>query len=222
MVNFIYKQLHHNYHHPNYFAFMVALILLLIVPPFSEIFSLGWVFLDVIFALVILLGAIYTTMSKRELIFSLFLGTIACGLFIFNDGTSNTIGFISAITNLLFFTYLFIKILQFLFKEKNVDVNTIFACISGYLILGILGALVYSLASVFVENAFNLPKDTNFYNYIYFSFVTLTTVGFGDITPQNSIAKSLAIIGAIIGQLYTTFLVAIIIGKYFLQEQKSD
>lgn len=71
-------------------------------------------------------------------------------------------------------------------------------------------------------DAFNLPEDPTFYDFIYFSFVTLTTVGFGDITPSSGPSKSLTIMLGIIGQLYTTFLVAIIVGKYLATDTSSN
>jgi len=64
---------------------------------------------------------------------------------------------------------------------------------------------------------------SHYNDLIYYSFVTLTTVGYGDITPANSLTKSLTILEAIIGQLYLTVLVALLVGKYVsesIKEQK--
>jgi len=53
-----------------------------------------------------------------------------------------------------------------------------------------------------------------FHDYLYFSFVTLTTLGYGDITPVSSFAKSITILIAITGQLYLTILIAFLVGKF--------
>ena len=52
------------------------------------------------------------------------------------------------------------------------------------------------------------------HDYLYFSFVTMTTLGYGDVTPVSSTAKSTTIIIAIAGQLYLTILVAMLVGKF--------
>ncbi len=82
------------------------------------------------------------------------------------------------------------------------------------MILGIIAAPFFFLIEQNLPNSFNLPENTEFYDFIYFSYVTLTTVGFGDIAPVHHIAKSFSILVGIFGQLYLTILVAIIIGKY--------
>jgi hypothetical protein len=58
-----------------------------------------------------------------------------------------------------------------------------------------------------------------FHDYLYFSFVTLTTLGYGDITPVSAFAKSLTIFIAITGQLYLTILIAMLVGKYLSSTQ---
>ena len=60
-----------------------------------------------------------------------------------------------------------------------------------------------------------------FHDYLYFSFVTMTTLGYGDVTPISSTAKSTTIIIAVAGQLYLTILVAMLVGK-FLSKPKLD
>ena len=59
-----------------------------------------------------------------------------------------------------------------------------------------------------------------FHDYLYFSFVTVTTLGYGDITPANALAKSIVIVIAISGQLYLTVLVAMLVGKYLSIKQE--
>jgi len=53
-----------------------------------------------------------------------------------------------------------------------------------------------------------------FHDYIYFSLVTMTTLGYGDVTPVSSSAKSITIMIAVTGQLYLTILVAMLVGKF--------
>jgi uncharacterized membrane protein len=53
-----------------------------------------------------------------------------------------------------------------------------------------------------------------FHDYLYFSFVTMTTLGYGDITPVSSFAKSVTTLIAVMGQLYLTILVAMLVGKF--------
>jgi hypothetical protein len=84
-----------------------------------------------------------------------------------------------------------------------------------YLIIGLLFAHLYGLLNVFVAGAFaNVPPglsaDAVFYHgrLLYFSFVTLTTTGYGDIVPLHPIARSLASLQSVIGQLFPATLLA--------------
>lgn len=214
----IYKHLRHNFHHPNYLVLMLSLILVVIIPPFLELFPRGELILYLLFIGTILLGILYTATSAKELIACFVVGFSGFALFVFNHNDHVSLVLISAILNFSFFTYLFVKIIRFLLHEKEVDSNTIFACISGFFILGLAAAILFSLINSITENAFNFPENPVFYDFIYFSFITLTSVGFGDISPSSSTAKSMTIMLGVIGQLYTTFLVAIIVGKYLAAE----
>ncbi|RLD54311.1 MAG: hypothetical protein DRJ05_14905, partial [Bacteroidetes bacterium] len=57
-------------------------------------------------------------------------------------------------------------------------------------------------------------KDVNFQHYIYYTFVTISTLGYGDITPQGDIGKSLAILISVSGQLYIAIIIAMLVGKF--------
>ena len=79
-----------------------------------------------------------------------------------------------------------------------------------YLLLGIAFALAFESVALHVPNAFAGTTGTasTFENWVYFSFVTLTTLGYGDITPVATVARSLATFEAFVGQLYPAVILA--------------
>jgi uncharacterized membrane protein len=58
-----------------------------------------------------------------------------------------------------------------------------------------------------------------FNDYLYFSFVTLSTLGYGDVTPVSHLARSMAILIAVTGQLYMTILIAMLVGKFLARSE---
>ena len=102
--------------------------------------------------------------------------------------------------------------------------------INGYLLIGILGAVLMVWAEILQKYVFQLDTRTihfagmaaeEFHDYLYFSFVTMTTLGYGDITPVSSYANSITIIIAATGQLYLTILVAMLVGKFLSRIEKN-
>jgi hypothetical protein len=79
-----------------------------------------------------------------------------------------------------------------------------------YLLLGLIAAFGYSALSLLDSRAFSkLPtEDGGVYDWLYFSFVTLTTVGYGDITPVSRAARALAMLEGLVGQLFPAIIIA--------------
>jgi len=103
-------------------------------------------------------------------------------------------------------------------KNKIVDLSIIFASISGYLLIGMVGGLIFEGLNSAIPNSFNgLSANSNLFDLQYFSFITLTSVGYGDISPASEAARSLVLVFALAGQLYLTILIAILVGKYLSQ-----
>ena len=214
MINLLKKHLHYHFHHPNYLFFFIILILVIVIPPFAALISSGMVFIEILFGLVIFTGALYASSSTKDFIIGLAIGGTGFLLYVLNRGNSVTLGLMNAFFIFIFFQFILWKVVDYVLKTKEVDVNAIFACISGYLILGIGAAPLFLLIHELIPGAFNIKSEVDFYEFTYFSFITVTTIGYGDITPNSPIAKSLTLLIGIAGQLYLTFLVAIIIGKY--------
>ncbi len=117
---------------------------------------------------------------------------------------------------LLFTSYV---VLQALFSTHRVTFNSISASLCVYLLLGIIWALLYSLTEILEPGAFDhLPEDSMLFGAghsrvpLYYSLVTLTTLGYGDITPTAPVARMLSAMEAFIGPVYLAVLVARLVG----------
>jgi len=124
-----------------------------------------------------------------------------------------------------FFYNLFIVVfmVRHIAKSAKVNVSIIINSINGYLLMGILGAVLLTIAEILRKLIYHLDTGAinfaggtaqGFHDFLYFSFITLTTLGYGDVTPVSALAKSLTIVIAVTGQLYMTILIAMLVGKF--------
>ncbi len=97
---------------------------------------------------------------------------------------------------------------QFLVSGRTAS-NRIGGAIVVYLLVGILWSRFYYIAGLAIPGAFYTPDGTaTITSFVYFSFVTLATIGYGDISPVHPVARNLAILEAITGQMYIAILIA--------------
>ena len=121
------------------------------------------------------------------------------------------------LVSLLFMTTITVSILHFVFTTRVVTRHVIFAAVSAYLLMGIAWSILYALLAQFSPGAFSSAPaagDAQPGYFIYFSFVTLTTLGYGDITPLTPKAQTLVIGEALVGQIYMAVLMAWLVGLY--------
>jgi hypothetical protein len=90
--------------------------------------------------------------------------------------------------------------------------------VAAFLVLGIIGMPMVGTIEHYYPGAYTLPDNFSYYDILYYCYITITTVGYGDISPVHPLAKALAILLSVSGQLYITFVVAIIIGKYLAND----
>jgi Ion channel len=95
-------------------------------------------------------------------------------------------------------------------RRGPITFHRIQGAVAAYLLLGVIWAHAYSLLAILRPGAFSGPVDTadGPRALLYFSFVTLTTVGYGDVLPVHPVARSLAVLEAVVGPLYLAILVA--------------
>ena len=115
---------------------------------------------------------------------------------------------------LIFFS--FSMVLKEAISLRSKASNMILISITGYMIIGLIGGFVAEGIDQFFPNSYSHSTDMklDLYNYIYYSFVTMTTLGYGDIIPISNRAQSLALMLVLVGQLYLAIIMAMNIAKF--------
>ena len=114
-------------------------------------------------------------------------------------------------------------VLAQVFRSGPVTRHRILGAVAAYILFGLVWASAYHLVAIHIPNAFGgtAPKDSKSWSdWAYFSFVTLTTVGYGDITPVAQPARSLAMLEALTGQLYPAILLARLVSLELMSRQE--
>jgi len=124
-----------------------------------------------------------------------------------------------------FFIIIVICYISAIAKSKIVNQKVILGSIIGYLLLSIIFGIFIELLVYFDPDAFSYPftteMESSFNNKLYYSLVTLSTLGYGDIVPKSPIAKSLATFISGVGQFYIAILVALLVGKFAAGNSRS-
>ena len=118
---------------------------------------------------------------------------------------------------MLFLALVAVQFLRFILRAPRVTGQVLEAGISTYLVFGLLWTMAYMLVGRLIPDAFTFAapdQSMNSSNALYYSFVTLTTMGYGDILPVSRAARMLAILEATTGVLYMSVLIARLVGMY--------
>ena len=112
-----------------------------------------------------------------------------------------------------------VKLRQVVLEPGAITLNRLVGGICIYLLLGVLWAVLFGVVALVEPVAFYYAggeAGDPVENLLYYSFVTLTTLGYGDITPIHPVARTLAYLEAVIGQLYIAVLIASLVGRYLV------
>jgi hypothetical protein len=97
--------------------------------------------------------------------------------------------------------------------QERVDPQTVAAALSIYLLIGQFFAFTAGAANAFGPQYFTQQPDPSSGDFMYFSFITLATVGYGDLSPATDLGQALAVAEALTGQLYLVSIVALVVGN---------
>ncbi|MCX6163133.1 MAG: ion channel [Ignavibacteriae bacterium] len=187
-------------------------IYLFILAPILEDNTLGKIIRLLFFLLLILSGAASVSDDKKFKVFVF----IFAGLSFFTKWIaalihSNAI-LVSDIFGILYFILLTYIISIHIFRSDKITIHKIMGSVVLYLLIGIIFAYIFEIIVFFspgsISISSNFNNETDETKLLYYSYVVLTTTGFGDITPVSNIARTVTIIEALIGQLFPAILIA--------------
>lgn len=191
---------------------MLTLLIFVIYPVADESLTMK-VVINTIVCLTIFSALLSVNVFKERRWSILVLGTL---VFIFNiaiiftdNPTFLIVHYISRVIFLITMVYLILKIIL---SSGSVTIYNIVGSITVYLLIGLIWALCFYLFFKYSNTAFIFSEKVKGSDYImwdftYFSFTTLTTVGYGDIVPTDPFPRSFAILEGLIGQLYPVVLI---------------
>jgi len=208
--------------------FLVALVLMLVMAPFVEQMPYGRAIDSALLTLVLLSAVPAIGGSRKVLAWGIILVIPAVVVRWLHHAMPDQVPLQYAVgAGLVFTIYVVANLLRFILRAPRVTTEVLFAGIATYLMLGLLWGFAYVLVSRLNPDSFAFTSGTPGsqslpgFNAVYFSFVTLSTVGYGDIIPVSPVARMLAMMEAMAGTIYMAVLISRLVALY-TSEATSD
>ena len=203
---------------------LISLVCIFIISPFVAPYYYGPSVLNVI-AAIVLLSATYAVSRRRSFfIFGLSLTIFSVGTTFWLAAAPNHWLVVISHGSLVIVILLFVTaILSYVLGSGKVTLDRIYGAICAYLLLGYAWTFAYSVIEElqpgsFASSGSPIPDDLvgRVMQLRYFSFVTLATVGYGDIVPHTPAARTMALLEAMLGQFYLVALVGRLVGLHIV------
>ena len=181
--------------------------------------------------MIFMLTAIFTVSKSRTskiigVCFAIPVAIMSVGQIVTETGVTD---FIFQVLAISYLCYAIVLIMKYIFDQQSVDANKIFAALCVYLLISLVWALLYAMIELIQPGSFMYvladQQDAVKMKFgygdtassLYYSLVTMTTLGYGDIAPVREVARMFASTQAVIGQLYIAVLIARLVGLHASQ-----
>ena len=193
---------------------LLSLVVLIVVFPLSEGTAIRSLVFVAVFTVVLLLAIYEVSFQTRYAAIGIVLAVpafVASWSYAFVPSTGTLVA--ELVFLMVFLVYTLALILKRVISSLTVQPKEIYDAISAYIMMGVSFALVYNLLELLSPNSFRLTfTEVHFSEFLYLSFATLTTLGYGDVVAVSTFARSLAIIEAILGVTYIGVLIGVLVG----------
>lgn len=204
------------------FGVLLASLVLMLFLPFLLPPRLATVLSPVFFTVVLLSSLSAVADTRRHVMIGTTLAIPGCVLAIVSAVRSSpTLAVTGELVAIVFLAYVAMRILRFVLRARQVDLGIVLGSVCVYLLVALLWGMAYDLVERLYPGAFAFPAasvGTTGNALQYFSFVTITTLGYGDIQPVLPLARALSMVEAVLGQMYLVILVARLVGLYTASE----
>ena len=206
--------------------FLCVLILNILVSPFLDQFWGGFHVEATLITLVFLSALLAIGGRLRTLVGAVLVSPALVGEWLSYWRPDLPFSVVILASGLVFIGFVVLEFLRFIMHAPRVDFEVLCAGVATYLMLGMLWAFAYILVDRLVPNSFIFTvgpvssHSMNDFNALYFSFATLSTLGYGDITPLSGGARMLAMVEAVFGMFYVTLLIARLVTLYSSQSPR--
>lgn len=215
--------------------FMILMLYLIMVPLIEQIMPRTKTILD-LFIILVLVAAAYTVINRKRTFVLAILLLVAGLILVLGDyhWHNNKIMVVACICYVGFLGIIIFSILNEVMTLREVSFDTISGSLNGYLLMGLMWGFAYQAVEAAWPGSFSIAdgahKLAGVSAYVapelsflfYFSFVTITTTGYGDITPLSTIAGQLAITESVVGQFYMVVLVARLVSLHTMFSPKGN
>jgi hypothetical protein len=204
-----------------FLSLLIFIIAMIVIGPLFEEFVHLRILMDILWS-AIFVSAIYAVSQKKHhiLIAVMLALPMLASIWTKYFVQHRAIVVIGGLCGAAFFLFAIIQMLTFIYSHKEVTRDMIVGAAVVYLFMALMWTFIFVGVETLHPGSFNFPEGQDILTsrqFVYFSFVTLTTLGYGDITPVTSLAKSLCILEAVIGQLYLVVQVAWLVGVHVSQ-----
>jgi hypothetical protein len=200
---------------------LVSLVFFIVAAPFLNALRHGELIRSALLTLVLLSAVAVVAESRRMLIIAVVLATPALAGKWANHFRPDLVpAEFFLIPSLVFVLFAVLHLLRFILRVPRVDAQVLSAAASNYLMIGLFWTFVYLLLVEMAPDAFSVSARAgseglmDAFNALYFSFVTLNTLGYGDITPVSRLARMLSILEATTGMFYMSMVIARLVAIY--------
>jgi voltage-gated potassium channel len=208
-----------------FLVLLITLILLLVVGPMAMGFSARGPLSSIFYSLVMIAAMLALSEGRWTIRAAIVLGLLALVgrwlTYLLAAASENIIPLADHLVEILFLAFVAAMILRAIFTQGSITLDSIFGAICVYLLVGTAWGSLYSMTEVVAPGSFQASgqlagtlnsAEARQSILVYYSFVTLTTVGYGDITPVSAQARTLSWLEAMMGQFYIAVLVAFLVG----------
>ena len=211
----------------------VLLICVLLIPPYFQ--ASPWIetLWNGLYTSV-LLWALYSIAGTQRimLLAALVLMPALASTWLIEDSHEKYLDYIDNIANIIYFGLICYYLSKYILTSSRATLEVIFAAMCLYIMLAVLWAAIYTNLELYYVGAFSfngqlstqagIDSATLFRQMIYFSFVTISTLGYGDVLPVHRVAQNWAAVETMIGQFYIAIILARLVSLYTVEGERRN